>query len=81
MFIISSRPETVAVQLAEAASQHYDLALKTEIVDGYRQELKDRVDRNDHGERLCLDAELREQDREADSRAAEHRRGRDRKDK
>ena len=61
-FLFGLCSEAVAVQLAEAVAQQDDLALQAIVVDSDRKELKDRVDRDDHRQRLCLDAELREQD-------------------
>ena len=55
---INSRSEPVPIELAEAVPQQDDLTLEAVIVDSNRQEFKDRIDGNNHGKRLRLDAEL-----------------------
>ena len=72
-------PEPVNIQFPDGIRVQDDLTLQTVVIDGNRQKLEERIDRDDHGQRLCIQPQLGEQNGEADSTSSEHRGRSDRK--
>ena len=47
-------PEPVNIQFPDGIRVQDDLTLQTVVIDGNRQKLEERIDRDDHGQRLCI---------------------------